>query len=137
MEIKARMVCEGKGEGEAIVYDGAFSFLGDLNPATGEISLPGHKLKGKNVANKVLIITSGKGSSAGPRIAWEAKGNGRAPSAMICQESEPVMSCSVIAAGIPTVHRPEKDLFKLIETGDYVKVDATAGIIEIIKKNLS
>ena len=137
MEIKACTVCEGKAEGEAIVYNGAFSFLGDLNPATGEIALPGHTLEGRSVANKVLVFTSGKGSSAGPRIAWQAKQNGCAPCAMICQESEPVMSCSVIAAGIPTVHKPDKDLFKLIETGDYVKVDATAGSIEIIKKDSS
>ena len=137
MKVNACTVCEGKAEGEAVVCNGSFSFLGDLNPSTGEISIPGHKLEGKSVADKVLIFTYGKGSSGGPRIAWLAKRNGMAPSAMICLESEPVMSCSVIAANIPTVHKPEKNIFNLINAGDYVRVDATAGIIEIIKKNSS
>jgi hypothetical protein len=32
------------------------------------------------------------------------------------------------------VDRPEKNVFELIKTGDYVKVDATEGIIEISTK---
>jgi len=63
-----------------------------------------------------------------------AKKNGNVPSAIICLESEPVLSGAVIITGIPTVDRPEKDIFELIQTGDYVKVDATAGIIEIVGK---
>ena len=39
-----------------------------------------------------------------------------------------------IATEIPTVDRPEKNVFDLIKTGDYVKVDATAGIIEVVGK---
>ena len=37
MEIRAHTVCQGKAEGEAVVYKGAFSFLGDLDPITGKI----------------------------------------------------------------------------------------------------
>jgi predicted aconitase with swiveling domain len=134
MRIKAHRVCKGEAEGEAIVYRGGFSFLGDLDPVSGKIAMPGHELEGQSVANKVFVITSGKGSSGGPRFAWTAKQNGVAPSAIICLESEPVLSCGVIAAGIPTVDKPERDPFELIGTGDYVKVDATNGVIEVIKK---
>jgi predicted aconitase with swiveling domain len=63
-----------------------------------------------------------------------AQENGHAPSAIICQESEPVLSGAVIITGIPAVDRPEKDIFKMIRTGDYVKVNATAGVIEIVGK---
>lgn len=135
MEIRAHTVCQGKAEGEAVVYKGAFSFLGDLDPITGKIPVPGHKLQGRSIANKVFVFTTGKGSSGGPRFAWEAKQNGNAPIAIICLESEPVLSCGVIAADIPTVDRPEKDPFELIKTGDYVKVDATEGIIEVVEKS--
>ena len=133
MEIRAHPVCRGKAEGEAVVYKGAFSFLGDLDPLTGKVPVPGHELQGKSIANKVFVFTTGKGSSGGPRFAWEAKRNGNAPTAIICLESEPVLSCGVIAADIPTVDRPEKDLFDCIKTGDYVRVDATEGIIEIME----
>jgi predicted aconitase with swiveling domain len=53
---------------------------------------------------------------------------------MICLESEPVLSGAVIVTGIPTVDKPEKDVFELIHAGDYIKVDATKGIIEVVGK---
>jgi predicted aconitase with swiveling domain len=134
MEIRAHTVSAGKAEGEAVVYNGPFSFLGDLDPATGKVPAPRHELEGKSLVNKVFVFTTGKGSSGGDFAAWAAKENGNAPAAMICLESEPVLSGAVIAAEIPTVDRPEKDVFDLIKTGDYVRVDATAGIIEIVGK---
>jgi len=134
MEIKAHTVSSGKGEGQALVYKGPFSFMGDLDPDTGRIPVPRHLLEGEEVANKVFVFTTGKGSSGGDCIAWTAKENGKAPAAIICMESEPVLSGAAIITGIPTVDRPEKDIFELIQTGDHVKVDATAGIIEILGK---
>jgi predicted aconitase with swiveling domain len=134
MEIRAHTVSAGKAEGEAIVYNGPFSFLGDLDPATGKVPAPRHELEGKSLVNKVFVFTTGKGSSGGDFAAWAAKENGNAPAAMICLESEPVLSGAVIAAEIPTVDRPEKNIFDLIRTGDYVRVDATAGIIEVVGK---
>jgi predicted aconitase with swiveling domain len=53
---------------------------------------------------------------------------------IICLDSEPVLSGSVIVTGIPAVDRPEGNIFELIKSGDYVKVDATEGIIEISTK---
>jgi predicted aconitase with swiveling domain len=134
MEIRAHMVSAGKAEGEAVVYRGPFSFLGDLDPATGKVPVPRHQLEGQVLANKVFVFTTGKGSSGGDFAAWAAKKNGNAPAAMICLESEPVLSGAVIATGIPTVDRPDKDVFELIHTGDYLKVDATSGRIEIVGK---
>ena len=132
MEIRAHMVSAGKAEGHAVVYNGPFSFLGDLDPETGTVSVPRHQLEGTSLAHKVFVFTTGKGSSAGDLAAWVAKEHGNAPAAIICLESEPVLSGAVIAAEIPTVDYPEKNVFELIKSGDYVKVDATAGIIEII-----
>ncbi|MBW1736375.1 MAG: DUF126 domain-containing protein [Deltaproteobacteria bacterium] len=134
MEIRAHTVSAGKAEGQALVYKGPFSFMGDLDSTTGKIPVPRHLLEGENLANKVFVFTTGKGSSGGDCIAWMAKENGNMPSAIICLESEPVLSGAVIITGIPTVDRPEKNIFELIQTGDYVKVDATAGIIEIVGK---
>jgi predicted aconitase with swiveling domain len=133
MEITAHTVCAGEAEGEAVVYRGPFSFLGDLDPATGKVPVPGHELEGQSLADKVFVFTTGKGSSGGPRFAWAAKRNGKAPIAIICLESEPVLSCAVIAAGIPTVDKPDADLFDLVKTGDHIRVDATHGIIELAK----
>lgn len=134
MEIKAHTVCPGETEGEAVVYEGPFSFMGDLDPATGKIPVPRHPLEGQSLVNKVFVFTTGKGSSGGDSIVWKAKQLGNAPAAIICGASEPVLSGAVIAAGIPTLDRPEKNIFELIKTGDYVKVDATSGLIRIFEK---
>jgi len=134
MEIKAHTVCAGKAEGEAVVYNGPFSFLGDVNPATGKVPVPRHPLEGASLVDKVFVFTTGKGSSGGDFAAWTAKQNNNAPAAIICMESEPVLSGAVIITEIPTVDRPEKNVPELIKTGDYVKVDATAGLIEVVGK---
>ncbi|MEA3486118.1 MAG: DUF126 domain-containing protein [Thermodesulfobacteriota bacterium] len=134
MEIKAHTVCAGKAEGKAVVYEGSFSFMGDLDPLTGKVSVPRHPLEGQSLINKVFVFTTGKGSSAGDCAAWAARENGNVPAAIICLESEPVLSGAVIITGIPTVDQPKENIFDLISTGDFVRVDADAGIIEIIKK---
>ena len=134
MEIKAHTVSAGKAEGEAVVYNGPFSFMGDLDPNTGKVPAPRHELEGQSLVNKVFVFTTGKGSSGGDSIAWMAKQKGNVPSAIICMESEPVLSGAVIAAEIPAVDHPEKNVLKLIKTGDYIKVDATRGVIEVVGK---
>ena len=108
MEIRAHTVSPGKAEGEAVVYNGPFSFLGDLDPATGKVPVPRHQLEGESLAKKVFVFTTGKGSSGGDGAAWKAKQNGNAPAAMICLESEPVLSGAVILTEIPAVDRPDK-----------------------------
>ena len=133
MEIKAHTIYAGKAEGKAVVYEGPFSFMGDMDPATGKLTVPGHPLEGKCLSNKIFIFTTGKGSGAGQNVAWRAKQNGTIPAAIICTESEPVLSGAVIATQTPAVDRPEKDVFKVIKTGDYVMIDATAGIVKRIE----
>ena len=130
MEIRAHTVSAGKAEGEAVVYNGPFAFLGDLSPVTGRICMPRHKLEGESLVNKVFVFTTGKGSSGCDFAAWATKKNDKAPAAIICLESEPVLSGAAIVTGIPAVDRPEKNVLELIKTGDHVRVDADAGIIE-------
>jgi len=131
--IKGHTVCRGKAEGEAVVHRGPFSFLGDLDPATGKVPIPNHPLGGKSLASKICVFTTGHGSSGGPTYAWAAKRRGNAPAGMIFVNVEPIIATAVIAADIPTMDRLEKDPFNAIRTGDWVKVDATAGIVEVFR----
>ncbi|MCF8077908.1 MAG: DUF126 domain-containing protein [Desulfobacterales bacterium] len=131
MEIKAHPVSAGIAEGKAVVYEGPFAFLGDLNPSTGKICMPRHALEGVRLAGKIFLFTTGKGSSGCDFAAWMAKKAGNAPKAMICLESEPVLSGAAIASNIPMVDRPEKDTFEWIKTGDRITVDASRGIITV------
>jgi len=134
MILKGHTVNPGVGEGEAIVSRIPFSFLGELDPITGKVASPSHDLAGQSLAGKVFVCPTGKGSSGGPTIAWLAKKAENTPVAMICIDAEPIIALGAITADIPMVDKLDKNPLEVIETGDYVRVDATEGIVEVIPK---
>src|SRR4030042_6429981 len=134
MKLKGRCINPGKVEGEAIVTKIPFSFLGEIDPMTGKVNAPGHELEGQSLLDKIFVFPTGKGSSAGPIVAYRAVKAGKAPKAMICVEAEPVIALAAITADIPMVDKLEKNPLEVIKTGDYIKMDAGVGGVEIIKK---
>jgi predicted aconitase with swiveling domain len=135
MILKGKTVKKGEVEGEAIVSQIPFSYLGDLDVNTGKVVVRGHDLEGQSIANKIFIFPTGKGSTVGPYVAYMAKQLGNIPRGMICIEVEPVMAMVAIMNDIPMVHKLDKNPLEVIQTGDYVKMDATRGIVEVIKKS--
>lgn len=133
MRIKAHIINPGQGEGKAIVSVKPFSFLGDFDPVTGKVVSTDSDIFGENLSDKVFVFPTGKGSSAGPIIALLAKEAKNVPAAMVCIEAEPIIALAAITAKIPMVDKINKNLFKIIKTGDSLKVDATLGLIEVIK----
>jgi len=134
MILKGRTIKKGKVEGEAIVSELPFSFLGDLNVFTGQVMGSGHDLEGQSIANKIFVFPTGKGSTAAADWAYMGKKRGNAPIGMICQEVEPTLAMVAITHDIPMVDELDQDPLKVIHTGDQIKIDATEGIVEIIKK---
>lgn len=132
--LKGHTINAGEAEGEAIVYNGMFSFVGDLSLRTGKIPGKGHELEGKTLDGKVLVFTTGRGSTAGPYVAYGAKKLGYAPAAMICVEAEPVIAVGAITAEIPMMDRLDQNPLEAIRTGDYVKVNATKGTVTVVKR---
>ena len=136
MILKGKTVKKGKVEGEAIVSQRPFSFLGDLNVNTGQVVPKGHDIESQSIAGKIFVFATGKGSTVGPNVAYQAKQLGNAPIGMICLEVEPVMAMVAIMNEIPMVHKLDGNPLEIIKTGDYIKMDATTGIVEVIKKTL-
>lgn len=134
MILKGKTVKKGVAEGEAIVSQRPFSFLGDLDVNTGRVAPKGHDLEGQRIADKIFVFATGKGSTVGPNVAYQAKQLGNAPRGMICIEVEPVMAMVAIMNDIPMVHKLDRNPLEVIETGDYIKMDATNGVVEVIKK---
>lgn len=135
MILKGRTVNFGKAEGEAIVTSIPFSFLGEIEPSTGKVPSPSHELYGQCLAGKIFVCPTGKGSSGGPGIAYVTKQHGNMPAAMIVGEVEPVLAAAILTADIPAVDKLDQNPLEVIETGDYVKVDADQGTVEVIKKS--
>jgi predicted aconitase with swiveling domain len=131
MQLKGHTVSPGKAEGEAVILRAPFSFLGELDPTTGKIASPLNEQFGQDLRGKVLVTPSGKGSSMGPVISWYAMKAGNNPAAVICLQAEAILASAAITAGIPMVDKLDKNPFEVIKPGAYVKVDATAGTVEI------
>ena len=134
MKLKGRTVNHGKAEGEAIVARIPFSFLGELDPSTGKVPSPSHELFGQSLVGKILVCPTGKGSSFNSGVAYLAKQAGNMPKAMVVGEVEPVIAACILTADIPAVDKLDQNPLEVIETGDYVKVDADQGIVEVIKQ---
>ena len=133
IEIKVKPVSRGIAEGEAIVSRMPISFTGGLNPDTGVIREKGHDLEGKSVAGKILVFPAGKGSTTGSWQLYVAYKKGNAPKGMINVKAEGVVAIGAIITGIPMVHEPDGDIFNLIRTGDFVRIDANEGFVEVRK----
>ena len=128
--IECRSIAKGKGKGELIVSDEPISFLGGVNPETGEVIDPNHELKGEIIKDKVLFIPGGKGSTVGSYVIFQMMKNKTAPSAIICLSAEPIIATGAIMSDIPLVDSPED--IKDLKTGTLVEVDGTNGTIEIL-----
>jgi len=132
---KCRKIVKGSGCGEAVVSTDAMCFY-LTDPQTGVVIERNHAIHGKSIANKILVLKSGKGSSVvqvdGFYQLW-VKNN--LPKAIILRDTEPVIVSSAVMVGCPMVDRMEGDPFAEIKDGDYVEVDADKGEIKVRKKS--
>jgi predicted aconitase with swiveling domain len=135
MKLKAKPVTKGIAEGEAVVTRMPISFTGGMDPDTGIIREPGHELQGQSVAGKILVFPTGKGSTTGSWQYYAACKRGNAPVGIINQTVEGVVAVSAIITNTPMVHSPEVNPLDCIETGDFVRIDANNGIVEIERKS--
>jgi len=131
MEIDARSISKGTGKGPALITREPLSFLGGIDPKTGEIIEEGHPLKGEKVSGKMLIFPHGKGSTVGSYVMLGLSKNNKAPAGIINAEAEPIIIVGAIIAGIPMVDKPAKDIFKLVKNGDILEIDGTKGKIRL------
>ena len=132
--IKAKPVTKGVAEGEALVSRMPISFTGGMDPDTGNIREPGHDLEGKSVAGKILVFPTGKGSTTGSWQFYAAFKRGCAPKGILNLKAEGVVAVSAIITGTPMVHEPELDFLEIIKTGDFVRINADEGYVEIHRK---
>ena len=128
--IKCKNIAKGKAQGELIVSSEPISFLGGVDPETGEVIDPNHELKGEIIKDKIVFIPGGKGSTVGSYVIFQMKKNNTAPKAIICIKAEPIIVTGAIMSNIPMVDSPEDT--EPLTTGTMVEVDGDEGIINIL-----
>jgi predicted aconitase with swiveling domain len=130
--LQGRTITPGAADGEALVSRMGISFFGGVDPETGTVVERGHDLEGLSGAGKVLVFPSGKGSTVGSYTLFRMRKAGTAPAAILNAECEPITAVGCILAGIPCVDRLP---IERIASGAILRVDGTAGRVEIIRAN--
>jgi predicted aconitase with swiveling domain len=126
--IRARGLSGGTGRGAILNSPEPISFLGGVDPETGEIVERGHPLEGKRVGGRVLVFPHGKGSTVGSYILYALARNGRAPAALVNAEAEPIIVVGAIIAGIPLIDHPDVAIASLRD-GVMAEVDGATGVL--------
>jgi predicted aconitase with swiveling domain len=133
IKINGKTASKGYAKGEALVSKDMFAFGGTPELETGIVKEKNHDIFGQNVAGKVLVYPTGKGSTGDPYSCYFLMKHGNAPKAIINRTANPTTVVSAILANIPMMYSLEKDPLDVIKTGDIVEVNANEGFILINK----
>lgn len=124
----------GITEGEALVTRQTISTWGGVDAVRGIITERRHELRNQSFKGKVLVFPSAKGSSGWSTVAQVIRLAGQAPKAMIIGKVNSLTGIGAVIMQVPTVTDVNQDPTRVIETGDWVKVNANRGLIEVVKK---
>jgi predicted aconitase with swiveling domain len=131
--LRGRCVVPGVAEGQALVTHDRISGWGGIDSRTGTIVEVRHPLRGISFAGKVLVFPGAKGSSGWSNAFHLTRTFGVAPSAMLFNEMTTKIALGAVVTRAPALTDFDRDPLALIETGDWVRVDADAGWVEITK----
>lgn len=125
-------IVAGVGEGFALVSSEPFSLWGDLDPKTGKIINPQSSLFGESVKGRIFVYPCGRGSSSTSAVLLEAIRCFNAPSAIINMAVEPILAIGALVGQeiynrtVPILAVSE-EVFRLLQTRDYLVVDSVTG----------
>jgi predicted aconitase with swiveling domain len=88
----------GAAEGQALVFSHPLSFWGGIDAETGDITDHSHPGLGQNVAGRILVMPSGRGSSSSSSVLAEAIRRGTAPAGILLQRPDPILAVGAIVA---------------------------------------
>lgn len=132
--LRGRRVVGGRAEGEALVTRMTVPGWGGVNPLKGFITETRHDLRGVSFAGKVLVFRGAKGSSGWSAMYHTTRLAGTAPAALVFNEMTTKVALGAVVMRVPSVTDLDRDPLDVIESGDWVVVDADGGIVEVTKK---
>jgi uncharacterized protein len=132
--LHGRCVVPGSAQGEALVTRDRISGWGGIDSRTGTIVETRHELRGVSFAGKVLVFPGAKGSSGWSNAFHLTRVLGVAPAALLFNEMTTKIALGAVVTRAPALTGFDRDPLACIETGDWVRVDADAGTVEIIKR---
>ena len=137
IELRGRGIVPGHAEGEALVSHETISGWGGIDPATGTIIERRHELYGVCFTGKVLVFPGAKGSSGWSAQFHVARVMGTAPAAWLFNKMTTKIALGAVVSHSPAMTDFDRDPIEVIRTGDWVRVDADAGVVTITRKKTS
>lgn len=132
--LHGRTIVGGCVEGEALVTHDCISGWGGITPVTGTVTELRHELEGQSFADKILVFPGAKGSSGWSIHFHYCRLLGTAPRAVLYNITTAKAALGAVVMHVPAMTDFDQDPIAVIETGDWVKVDADHGVVEVTKK---
>jgi uncharacterized protein len=132
--LHGRKVVGGSAQGEALVTRQTISGWGGIDPKTGTIIELRHELRGKSFKDKILVFPGAKGSSGWSAFFHMARLNGAAPKGFLFNKMSTKIALGLVVTHAPAVTDFDRDPLTVIETGDWVEIDADQGIVRVTKQ---
>jgi uncharacterized protein len=132
--LHGRRVVGGCAEGEALVTQQTISGWGGINERDGTIIERRHELRGQSFKGRVLVFPGAKGSSGWSAYFHMTRLNGVAPAAMIFNRMSTKVALGAVVTRAPAMTELDQDPLAVIKTGDWVRVDADRGVVEVTKR---
>ena len=117
--------------GTALVAKDNFSARYDLDRKAGVFSRPTHKLAGQSYVGRILVLDQAKGGVATAWMLRDMTERGLVPLALLFNRVNPILAQGA-GFGVALVDRFAGDVTELIRTGDELRVDPAAGVVEIL-----
>jgi predicted aconitase with swiveling domain len=128
-------VVGGSAQGEALVTKETISGWGGIDPQTGTVIELRHELHGQSFKDKILVFPGAKGSSGWSGFFHRARLAGAGPRAMIFNRMTTKIALGAVVTRAPAMTGLDQDPIAVIETGDWVEVDADHGIVKVTKRH--
>jgi hypothetical protein len=133
--LRGRKIVGGSVQGEALVTNQTISGWGGIDPKTGTIIELRHELRGKSFKDKILVFPGAKGSSGWSAFFHMARLNGAAPKGFLFNKMSTKIALGLVVTHSPALTDFDRDPLAIIETGDWVEMDADQGIVKITKRS--
>jgi hypothetical protein len=121
--------------GTALVAADNFSARYDLDRAKGVFSRPSHKLAGQSYVDRILVLDTAKGGVATAWMLHQMATRGIVPRALIFNRVNPILAQGAAFGEVALVDRFAGDVTRLFRTGDELRVDPSAGLVEILNRD--
>ena len=121
--------------GTALVAADNFSARCDLDRSRGIFSRPSHKLAGESYVDRILVLDGAKGGVATAWMLNDMAARAMVPRALIFNRVNPIIAQGAAFAGVALVDRFVGDVTELFRTGDELRVDPSAGLVEILNRD--